>query len=112
MAQLKSYYGGGNHPRKTCLTLLGPAAAKRQPSGAPATRSVAPRLTTWDNVGHNAGHNVRQRETKKNATQPNISEPRDDSQSISRPKENLKKKLPPLYIDQMKCGIRPDLIRP
>ena len=24
-----------------CLTLLGPAAAKRQPSGAPATRSVA-----------------------------------------------------------------------
>ena len=27
-----------------CLTLLGPAAAKRQLSGAPATRSVAARL--------------------------------------------------------------------
>ena len=26
---------------RACLTLLGPAAAERQPSGAPATRSVA-----------------------------------------------------------------------
>ena len=32
------------HAREYCLTLLGPAAAKRQPSGAPATRSVAARL--------------------------------------------------------------------
>ena len=28
-------------PAETCLTLLGPAAAERQPSGAPATRCVA-----------------------------------------------------------------------
>ena len=39
-----------------CLTLLGPAAAKRQPSGAPATRSVVARLRS----SRAAGHNVRQ----------------------------------------------------
>ena len=29
------------YPEHDCLTLFGPAAAERQPSGAPATRSVA-----------------------------------------------------------------------
>ena len=38
---------------KLCLTLLGPAAAKRQPSGAPATRSVAARLLIFFEMGHN-----------------------------------------------------------
>ena len=51
--------------------------------------------------------------TPKKDPQPNISDLRDRSQSIFRPiltriqKKKKKKKLPPLYIDQLKCGIRP-----
>ena len=52
--------------------------------------------------------------TPRKDTQPNISDLRDHSQSIFRPiltrvheKKKKKKKLPPLYIDQLKCGIRP-----
>ena len=53
-----------------CLTLLGPAAAKRQPSEAPATRSVAARRGcaaaaprapgNGSQRGSQMGHNVRQ----------------------------------------------------
>ena len=51
--------------------------------------------------------------TPRKDPQPNISDLRDHSQSIFRPiltrvqKKKKKKKLPPLYIDQLKCGIRP-----
>ena len=51
--------------------------------------------------------------TPRKDTQPKISDLRDHSQSIFRPiltripKKKKKKKLPPLYIDQLKCGIPP-----
>ena len=50
--------------------------------------------------------------TPRKDPQPNISDLRDHSQSIFRPiltriQKKKKKKLPPLYIDQLKCGIRP-----
>ena len=53
--------------------------------------------------------------TPRKDPQPNISDLRDHSQSIFRPiliKKKKKKKLPPLYIDQLKCGIRPPPPRP
>ena len=56
---------------KLCLTLLGPAhAAKRQPSGAPATRSVAARRGAAQQprrappIFFEMGHNVRQLKLK------------------------------------------------
>ena len=50
--------------------------------------------------------------TPRKDPQPNISDLQDHSQSIFRPiltriQKKKKKKLPPLYIDQLKCGIRP-----
>ena len=50
--------------------------------------------------------------TPRKDPQPNISDLRDHSQSIfcpilTRVPKKKKKKLPPLYIDQLKCGIRP-----
>ena len=48
--------------RGACLTLLGPAAAKRQHSGAPATRSVAGGAAAQKFLNFfEMGHNVRQR---------------------------------------------------